>query len=93
MVQYIFHPKFTWNKLREDQTGEFEKGISDPPDPDAWFKIRIKIDSETVEVYINEISQPVLTVERLTSGKSNKIGIWAWYSSSGRFRNLVATPE
>ena len=34
MVQYIFHPEFTWRKLRDERTGEFEDEISSPPDPD-----------------------------------------------------------
>ena len=93
MVQYIFHPVFTWRKLREERTGEFEKGIADPPNPDAWFKFIIKVNNKKVEVYINEISQPVLTVDRLTISKSNKIGIWTGFGSSGRFRNLVIKPE
>jgi hypothetical protein len=76
MVQYIFHPEFTWRKLRYERTGEFEDEISGPPNPDDWFKAIIRITDNKVEVYINEISEPVLSVDRLTSTKSNKIGIW-----------------
>ena len=93
MVQYIFHPEFTWRKLRDERTGEFEDEISDPPNPDDWFKAIIRINDKKVEVYINEISVPVLSVDRLTSTKSNKIGIWTGFGSSGRFRNLVLRRE
>jgi|ETN07SMinimDraft_1059922.scaffolds.fasta_scaffold13897_5 hypothetical protein len=93
MVQYIFHPEFTWRKLRYERTGEFEDEISGPPNPDDWFKAIIRITDNKVEVYINEISEPVLSVDRLTSTKSNKIGIWTGFGSSGRFRNLVLRPE
>lgn len=89
MVQYIFHPEFTWRKLRNKRTGEFENEISDPPNPDEWFKVIIMINDNKIEVYINEISEPVLSVDRLTTTKSNKIGIWTGFGSSGRFRNLV----
>lgn len=89
MVQYISHPVFTWRKLRDERTGEFENVIAAPPNPDAWFRIKIKIDDKKVAVYINEIAQPVLTVDRLTTTQSNKIGIWTGFGSSGRFRNLV----
>ena len=89
MVQYIFHPEFTWRKLRNERTGEFEDEISDPPNPDDWFKTIIRINDNKIEVYINEISEPVLSVDRLTSTQSNKIGIWTGFGSSGRFRNLV----
>jgi len=93
MVQYIFHPEFTWRKLRDERTGEFEDEISDPPNPDDWFKAIIKITDNKVEVYINEISGPILSVDRLTSTKSNKIGVWTGFGSSGRFRNLVLRKE
>jgi len=93
MVQYIFHPEFTWRKLREEKTGEFEDEISSPPNPDDWFKAIIKLTDQKVEVFINEISEPVLSVQRLTSTKSNKIGIWTGFGSSGRFRNLVLRKE
>jgi len=93
MVQYIFHPEFTWRKLRDERTGEFEDEISDPPNPDDWFKAIIKITDNKVEVYINEISWPILSVDRLTSTKSNKIGVWTGFGSSGRFRNLVLRKE
>ncbi len=93
MVQYIFHPEFTWKKLREERTGEFEDDIATPPNPDDWFKIIIDINKEQVKVYVNELSEPVLIVDRLTSIKSKKIGIWTGFGSSGRFRNLVLREE
>jgi len=93
MVQYIFHPEFTWRKLRDERTGEFEGEIANPPDPDDWYKVIININEEKVEVYVNDISEPVLIVDRLTSTKSNKIGMWTGFGSSGRFRNLVLRPE
>lgn len=93
MVQYIFHPEFTWRKLREERTGDYEDEISNPPNPDEWFKAIIRINDTTVDVYTNGISKPVLTVDRLTSTKSNKIGIWTGFGSSGRFRNLIIRKE
>jgi len=93
MVQYIFHPEFTWRKLRDERTGEFEDEISTPPNPDDWFKVIIKISEEKVKVYVNELSEPVLIVDRLTSTKSKKIGIWTGNGSSGRFKNLILRKE
>lgn len=93
MVQYIFHPEFTWRKLREERTGEFENEIATPPNPDDWFKVIININDEKVEIYVNELSEPVLTVDRLTSIKSKKIGIWTGFGSSGRFKNLILKKE
>lgn len=68
-------PEFTWRKLRIERTREFECEIADPPNPNDWFKVIININNKKVEVYVNEISEPVLTFDRLASTKSNKIGI------------------
>ena len=89
MVQYINHPDNTWYRLREERTGEFENEIPSPPDPDGWFKAIIKVSEKSVEVFMENKTEPVLKVERLSSPKSDKIGLWVGHGSSGRFRNLV----
>jgi len=88
MVQYIHHPEFSWFKLREERTGEFENEIAHPPDPDGWFKTTLIISEKNVSVYLEDNTEPVLKVERLTSGKSDRIGLWVGNGSSGRFMNL-----
>ncbi|AWX43947.1 hypothetical protein HME9304_00945 [Flagellimonas maritima] len=89
MVQYIYHPEFTWRKLRKEKTGEFENEIKMPPNPDDWFKAIIHVEETTVKVFVNDLSEPVLIVDRLTKPLSKKIGIWTGFGSSGRFRNLI----
>ncbi len=93
MVQYIYHPKYTWHSLREERTGEFENEIPVPPDPDNWFSAKIKVTETTVEVFVNDITEPVLKVDRLAEPKSQKIGVWAGNGSSGTYRNLVLLNE
>ncbi len=89
MVQYIHHPEDTWYSLREERTGEFENEIPVPPDPDDWFKARIVVSEKSVSVFVNDISNPVLSVERLATPASNNIGLWTGNGSSGRFKNLI----
>jgi len=88
MVQYVNHPEYTWYKLREERTMEFENEIPAPPAPDDWFKATIKVTEKNVEVYLDPGKEPVLKVERLSSSRSDKIGLWVGHGSSGRFRNL-----
>ena len=88
MVQYIHHPKNTWKVLRETRTGQFENNIEDPPDPDDWFRARIVVEDKRVIVYLDDRTEPSLKVERLDSHKSDKIGTWTGFNSSGEFRNL-----
>ena len=89
MVQYIHHPEYTWFKLREERTGEFENEIPDPPDPDDWFKATVEVYDKDVFVYVEDRTEPVLKVERLAPTTRGKIGLWVGNGSSGRFRNLV----
>ena len=93
MVQYVNHPEYTWYKLREERTMEFENEIPAPPDPDAWFKAIIKVSEKHVAVFMDEDAEPVLKVERLTTLKSQKLGLWVGHGSSGRFRNLVLAAD
>jgi len=88
MVQYISHPEHTWFKLREERTGEFENEIPAPPDPTGWFTATIEVSEKHVKVFVDDKSEPVLKVERLTAGNSDKIGLWVGNGSSGRFMNL-----
>jgi len=89
MVQYINHPEYTWFKLREERTGEFENEIPSPPDPSDWVKVIIEVTDDKVTVLVDMIALPVLEINRLSETKSKKIGLWVGNGSSGRFRNLV----
>jgi hypothetical protein len=91
MVQYIHHPEFTWYYLRENRTMEFENEIPDPPDPNQWFNAKIVVSEKNVEVFLENIVEPVLVVERLAESRSKKIGLWTGNGSSGRFRDLILT--
>lgn len=88
MVQYIYHPEFTWKKLREERTGEFENEIVNPPNPDEWFKAIIDIDKNYVTVFVNDSKTPSLKVKRLTKTKSDKVGLWTGFNSAGKFKDL-----
>lgn len=88
MVQYIYHPEFSWRKLRTERKGEFENEIPNPPDPDQWFKAQISISANIVKVYVNGQDSPCLMVPRLATASSSRIGLWTGFNSSGRFRML-----
>lgn len=87
-VQYISHPTYTWKKLRTEQNGIFESGIDHPPDPNAWVKATVKVDEETVKVYVNDSKKPSLVVKRIPVEKGTKVGLWTGDGSDGAFRGL-----
>src|SRR5262249_53510229 len=59
-VQYISHPKYGWQVLRNDNPGQYEKPIVPAPDGDAWFHVRIVVEKPTVRVYVNDGKAPSL---------------------------------
>ncbi len=88
LAQYIYHPTYTWRKLRKERTGEFEGEMIAPTDPDDWFAVEIKITDNQVVALVEGESAPVLEIDRLNQAKSQKIGLWVGFGSSGRFKNL-----
>jgi len=91
-VQYIAHPTNTWEKLRAEQPGKYEKGVNPVPDPNDWFHARVVVASPGVSVYVNDAKQPCLTVEQLSNRKKGWVGLWVGNTSGGDFANFKITP-
>jgi len=80
-------------KLRDEQNGQFEKALVNPPDPNAWFHARIEVTKDKVSVYVNGDSAPSLTVTRISTVTNGKVGLWAGEGSGGEFANLQITKK
>lgn len=87
-VQYISHPDFTWERLRNEKNGVYEKGITPPPSPTAWFHAKIVVDDSSITVFVNGATVPSLTVNKLNGRKDGLIGLWN-YGLNGDFANLT----
>lgn len=87
-IQYIYHPDFPWNRLREENTGEFEAEFFDPPSPDDWFSISLTVEKDEVIVKDVNSGKVLLQTRRLSSATSDKIGLWVGNNSKGSFKNL-----
>lgn len=92
-VQYISHPDFTWEKLRKERNAVFEKEIINPPSADNWFTMKLVIDGKTVKAYIGNAAEPSLTVEKLNTRTSGKIGLFTADSSGGDFKTIKINYE
>jgi hypothetical protein len=91
-VQYVSHPTFTWQKLRAERTGQFEKAIEPPPDPNGWFHARIVLAAGRVEVYVNGAATPSLAVDDLGTSQNGGVALFVGNNSDGAFANLRITP-
>jgi hypothetical protein len=88
MVQYISLPKFTWQYLRSEFNGVYEKGINPAPSPNEWLHAKIVVGDTDIKVYVNNSSTPSLTVQKLNDRQDGKIGLWS-SDLPGDFANLV----
>lgn len=88
-VQYISHPTFTWEKLRNDSPGKYEAMLNLKVDPDDWFHVRIHVKPTTVDVYINNNKEPTLRVNRISPREAGWLGFWTGNFSDGWFKNLT----
>jgi hypothetical protein len=88
-VQYIFHPEYSWNKLRSDYPEVYEDPVQPAPDPNSWFHVRIEVNSPDIRVFVNDGKEPSLVVKQLSKNSSGKVGLWVGNQSEGDFANLV----
>jgi hypothetical protein len=91
-VQYISQPTNTWQKLRTEQPGVFEKAVNPAPDPNGWFHARIVVAGPQVSVFLDGATNPSLVVTRLSDRGHGRVGLWVGNGSGGDFANLVIKP-
>ncbi len=90
-VQYISHPDYTWQVLREKNNGKYEKAVTPAPGGNDWFHTKIIIQYPKVTVFINNNPEPCLVIDKLNDRKTGKIGLWVGNTSDGDFANLQIT--
>ena len=91
-VQYIAHPANTWQKLRAERPGQFERAIDPAPDPNGWLHARIVLAGSKVSVYVNGAATPALVVDDLGATKGGGVALWAGNGSDGAYAALSITP-
>jgi hypothetical protein len=91
-VQYVSQPAHPWQKLRADTPGQYEKPVKPVPDPNGWFHARIVVASPKVSVFVDDATEPCLTVNQLSDRKNGLVGIWVGNTSGGDFANFKVVP-
>src|SRR5437879_1315732 len=90
-VQYVSHPLWTWQKLRSERPGQYERAIIPEPDGDEWFHARIVVERPRVSVFVNGATAPCLDVKELSGRAHGSLGLWVGEGSGGHFANLRVT--
>lgn len=89
-TQYFAYPDFKFDRLRKEAPGEYES----PADIglDEWIQLKVVVKGKTAELFINDATTSVLTVDDLTySETSGAIGLWVDIGTEGYFSDLRVT--
>jgi hypothetical protein len=86
-AQYVSHPDFPWNRLRDESPGVYESYVD--LDAGAWTRIKIVVAGTKAQLYVNGAEQPCLIVNDLKLGDSNgQIALWTGSDTEAYFSNL-----
>jgi hypothetical protein len=89
-TQYISHPGYPWEKLRNDYPGQYESYVD--LEAGAWTRLRLKVRGSSARLYVNGAKQPALIVNDLKLPVSKGgIGLWVGPGSEGYFKSLRVT--
>ena len=87
-VQYVSEPEWTWQRLRSERPGLYEKPVLPEPDGDEWFHVRIEVARPRIRVFVNNAATPSLVVDELSTRTHGPIGLWVGEGSGGYFANV-----
>jgi hypothetical protein len=92
-AQYISHPAWTWNRLRQETPGRYEAYVDLVPD--AWTPIRIEVQGSKARFFVNGQAQPTLIVNDVKTGEKGRgeIALWIDTGTIAHFRNLRVIPS
>ncbi len=90
-VEYVSHPQWTWQRLRTEHPGMYERAVIPEPDGDEWFHVRVVVERPKVSVFVNGRTEPCLVVDELSDRSHGSLGVWVGEGSAGYFANLRVT--
>lgn len=89
-VQYISYPHAKFDALRKSNPGKYEG--SAPVALNEWIAMRIEVNGETAEMFINDMKYSTFIVDKLLgNNKTGGIGLYVDIGTIGYFRDLKVT--
>jgi hypothetical protein len=87
-VQYISHPDYTWQRLREETPGMYESYVDLVAG--AWTRIKIVVSGTKARLYVNNGQEPCLIVNDLKLGENHgPVALWTGSDTEAYFSNLT----
>ena len=87
-AQYVSHPDFPWNRLREEKPGVYESYVDLVAG--VWTRIKIVVSGTKAQLYVNSADQPCLIVNDLKLGESDgRVALWTGSDTEAYFSNLT----
>ena len=91
-TQYISHPAWTWNRLRQEEPKKYESYVDLVPG--EWTRVRIEVEGVKARLYVHGNAQPTLIVNDMKQGVSKgQVGLWIGPGTIGHFRNIKVTKK
>jgi hypothetical protein len=91
-VQYMSLPEYGYDRLRKENTGQFESEILPNPKPEDWIHARIVIKKDSIKVYVNGMDKPSLAVRTLQKRSNGMFCLWV-DATTADFANLTITND
>lgn len=87
-TQYISHPEFPWQRLRQENPGVYESYVD--LELAVWTRLKIVVSGVKARLFVNGADQPCLIVNDLKMGEaSGQIALWIGFETDGYFSNLT----
>ena len=91
-VQYISHPDWTWQRMRQETPKKYETYVDLVPG--AWTRIRIEVRGDSARLFVHGQEQPTLIVNDVKTGAQARgaIALWIDAGTLAHFRDLRVRP-
>ena len=86
-TQYVSHPDFPWEKLRQSSPGAYESYAD--IEAGVWTRLRVVVKGKTAKLYVNQADQPALIVNDLKLGeRGGQVALWSHATTNAHFSRL-----
>jgi hypothetical protein len=87
-AQYVSHPDYPWNRLRQETPGVYESYVD--LEPATWTAMKIVVSGTRARLFVNGAAQPCLVVNDLKHGDgAGSIALWAHVETDAYFGALT----